>query len=65
MTPSVTITLPRDLSQLVSAALRYAADCGDARVAADPDADWQELDQTGQLRWAATYIDHKIQDVSR
>lgn len=65
MNNNVIIHLPRDLAQLVSAALRFAADQGDARVAAEPGAGWQGLDQTGQLRWTATYIDHKIAEVSR
>lgn len=61
---NVTLTLPRELAQLVSASLRFAAEKAEERVAADPDAGWQGLDQPGQLRWTATYIDHKLADAA-
>lgn len=57
---SVTLTLTRDHAELVMLALRDYAELIKERPETYP-----EFDSCGQLRYIATYIEHKIRDTGR
>jgi len=59
---NVKIELDRDNTALVIAALKWAADLGDARVASGEADDDPTDNSTGRLRWVAEYMTHKLRD---
>lgn len=58
--PNVTVELTPEHAHLVMCALRAAATAGDQRIA-DGECTGG-FGQCGQLRWIATFIEHKIRD---
>ena len=58
---TVKVELEQDTASLVANALRYVAKIADDRIASG-EAFTDGHDQPSQLRWIATYIEHKLKD---
>lgn len=66
---TITLTIPRELQNLLVLALRYAADTAQTQVdSVQRYGGGKEFtdgfDQPGQCRWLATYIEHKLRDAT-